>query len=104
MLNFISFRPFDSARKSYSEYIEAFKSGVGSKRGGAVKVIGETVQQGEWDEVVLAQYSSLEHFADMMADPEYQEINKELRLPALRDTCILMTTEVELDWKIEGSG
>jgi len=104
MLNFISFRPFESAQKSYSSYIEAFKSSVGSKRGGAVKVIGKTVQQGEWDEVVLAQYSSLEHFADMMADPEYHKINMELRLPALRDTCLLMTTELELDWKIKGSG
>ena len=43
---------------------------MGSKRGGAVKIIGETVEMGEWDEVVLAQYSSLEHFGDMCADPE----------------------------------
>lgn len=104
MLNFVSFRPFEYARKSYSSYIEAFKAGVGTKCGGTVKVIGKTVEEGEWDEVVLAQYSSLEHFADMLADPDYHQINKELRLPGLRDTCILMTTEVELDWRIEGSG
>jgi hypothetical protein len=49
---------------------------------------------------VLAQYSSLEHFADMMADGDYQEI---IRLGALKDTCILMTTEIELDWCVKGS-
>jgi len=70
MLNFLSFHPFPQARTSYSAYIEAFKAGMGSKRGGAVKIIGETVEMGEWDEVVLAQYSSLEHFTDMCADPE----------------------------------
>ena len=58
---------------------------------------------GRWDEVVLAQYSSLEHFADMMADGDYQEINRRFRLGALKDTCILMTTEIELDWCVKGS-
>lgn len=32
-----------------------------------------------------------------------QKANFELRLPALRDTCILMTSEVDLEWGIEGS-
>jgi hypothetical protein len=48
----------------------------------------------------MAQYSTLEHFADMMADTEYQEINRRFRLGALSDTCILMTTEIELDWSV----
>ncbi|TAQ86802.1 hypothetical protein B7494_g4866 [Chlorociboria aeruginascens] len=102
MLNSISFRPFATARRSYAAYIEAFKAGIGSKRGGAVKMIGETAEPVEWDEVVMAQYSSLEHFADMCADKEYQEVNLRLRLPALRDTCILMMTETDLEWGIEG--
>jgi hypothetical protein len=53
---------------------------------------------GEWEEVVLAGYASLRHFADMLADKYYQDVNLKLRLPALRDTCILMTSEVKLDW------
>lgn len=102
MLNLISFRPFPAARKSYAKYIEAFKAGMGSKRGGIVKLLGETVEEGDWDELVIAQYSSLKHFVDMTCDPGYQKANQELRLPALRDTCILMTTELDLDWTIAG--
>lgn len=56
-----------------------------------------------WDECVLAHYPSLKHFCDMACDPEYQEGNYKWRLPALRDTCILMTTEMDLEWSIEGS-
>lgn len=70
MLNFVSFHPFRQARESYGRYIEAFKAGVGAKRGGKVKLIGETGEVGEWDEVVLAQYDDLVSFADMCADPE----------------------------------
>lgn len=103
MLNLISFRPFPAARKSYAEYIEAFKAGMGSKRGGIVKLLGETVEEGDWDELVIAQYSSLKHFVDMTCDPGYQKANQKLRLPALRDTCILMTTELELDWEVTHS-
>jgi len=100
MLNFVSFHPFVQAKMSYAAYIEAFNAGMGAKRGGEVKIMGETDGLGQWDEVVLAQYSSLEHFADMCADPEYQKTNLELRLPALRDTCILMTSEVNLAWEV----
>lgn len=100
MLNFISFRPHESARKSYDTYIEEFKTRIGSKYGGELKILGNTVEEGEWQEVILANYASLEHFADMMAGSDYQEINRNLRLAGLRDTCILMTTEVELDWKV----
>lgn len=107
MLNFMSYYSTTSAKENYAAYIEAFKAGFGSKRGGAVKMLGTTTDsdmaKGEWEEVMLAQYSSLQHFADMMADAEYQEINKRLRLPALRDTCILMMTEIELDWSVKGA-
>jgi len=61
-------------------------------------MIGPVEDKGEWNEVVLAQYASLGHFADMMSDKKYQDVNRRLRLPALRDTCILMTTEVDLVW------
>ena len=32
-----------------------------------------------------------------------QKANLELRLPALRDTCILMTSEVDLEWEVKVS-
>jgi len=56
MLNFVSFYPFAQAKTSYAAYIEAFKASMGAKRGGAVKIIGDTDAFGEWNEVVLAQY------------------------------------------------
>ena len=45
----------------------------------------------------------MKHFNDMGCDPEYQELNFKYRLPALRDLCILMTTELELDWTLPRS-
>jgi hypothetical protein len=59
---------------------------------------------GEWEEVVLAGYASLRHFADMLADKYYQDVNLKLRLPALRETCILMTSEVNSDGGVEAAG
>jgi hypothetical protein len=103
MLNFISFHPFASARTSYDNYINDFRTKVGSKRGGTIKMLADVADPGEWDEVILAQYPSLKHFADMMADPIYQAANLKYRLAALRDTCILMTTEVQLGWDVPGS-
>jgi len=100
MLNFLSFHPFPSARSTYGEYISAFTSSVGKEKGGILKLLGEVENKGEWDEVALAQYSTLGHFADMMSDAKYQSVNKRFRLPALRDTCILMTTEVDLEWGV----
>lgn len=53
--------------------------------------------------MVLTGYSSLKYFADMLADPDYQNVNLKLRLLALRDTCMLMTSEVNLKWRIKGA-
>ncbi|KAE9362782.1 hypothetical protein N431DRAFT_475621 [Stipitochalara longipes BDJ] len=108
MLNLVSFQPFESCRKSYAEYVDALKAGIGTRHGACLKVWGDAgVEEkgvvGEWEEVVLAGYSSLKHFADMLADEDYQDVNLRLRLPALRDTCILMTSEVKLDWRVEGA-
>jgi hypothetical protein len=48
-----------------------------------------------WDEVALAQYPNFELFMDMLASEDYQTVNHRDRLPALRDTCILCTSEVD---------
>jgi hypothetical protein len=49
----------------------------------------------EWDEIALAHYPSIRHFVDMLAGEDYQRVNRASRLPALRDTCILCTTELD---------
>lgn len=46
--------------------------------------------------MALAHYPSLEHFAEMLASEDYQAANHEWRLPSLRDTCILCTSELDL--------
>ena len=48
-------------------------------------------------QIAVAHYPSLEHFADMIASDDYQDANKKWRLPSLKDTLILCTTEVDLD-------
>lgn len=50
-----------------------------------------------WDEFAIAQYPSLGHFVDMLGDEVYQGVNKRWRVPALRDTAILMTSEIGLE-------
>ena len=54
-------------------------------------------------QVALAHYPSLEHFADMIASEDYQDVNMRYRVPSLRDTCILCTSEVEIEGYSEKS-
>ncbi|EME42049.1 hypothetical protein DOTSEDRAFT_174852 [Dothistroma septosporum NZE10] len=105
MLNLLSFKPGKEAHESYMRYGKAFAESIGSKRGGNAKVVGKVVpNQGTanedkygWDEIAVAHYPSIRHFVDMLASEDYQKVNHESRLPALRDTCILCTTELDPD-------
>lgn len=109
MLNLLSFKP--AMKPSYLKYGAAFAKDVGSKRGGNAKLVGTVVNvngkdkvdgekvasgngEGLWDEIALAHYPSILHFADMLASADYQKANKEFRVPALRDTFILCTSEI----------
>jgi len=91
--------------ESYGRYGKAFAESIGSRRGGNAKVVGKVVpKQGTmdedasgWDEIALAHYPSIRHFVDMLASEDYQEVNHRDRLPALKDTCILCTTELDPD-------
>lgn len=47
--------------------------------------------------MALAHYPSLEHFADMLAGEDYQAVNKRFRVGSLRDTCILCTSEIDVE-------
>ncbi|KAI9725355.1 MAG: hypothetical protein M1828_003205 [Chrysothrix sp. TS-e1954] len=102
MLNLLAFHPGEEAHNEYAKYGKAFAESIGSKRGGIAKLVGRTVpDQGqkppEWEEVALAQYPSIQHFADMLASKDYQEVNQRHRVKSLRDTCILMTSEIEIE-------
>jgi hypothetical protein len=103
MLNLLAFKSGPEAHESYKRYGKAFAESIGSKRGGLAKIVGKVVPgqgtDGEdtegWDEVALAQYPNFELFMDMLASEDYQTVNHRDRLPALRDTCILCTSEVD---------
>lgn len=103
MFNLLAFKPGKEAHESYLRYGKAFAESIGSRRGGNAKVVGKVVpNQGTadedtsgWDEIALAHYPSIHHFTDMLASEDYQAVNHEHRLPALRDTCILCTSELD---------
>ncbi|KFY11402.1 hypothetical protein V492_04483 [Pseudogymnoascus sp. VKM F-4246] len=97
MLNLLAFK--EGKKAEYLKYGAEFAKSVGSRRGGTAKIVGTVVHQdgdgGDgWDEVALAHYPSIWHFADMLASEDYQIVNKKYRVGSLRDTFILCTTEI----------
>lgn len=104
MLNLLAFKP--DMHSSYLQYGKAFAESIGAKRGGNAKLVGNIVdpvqKKGEgWDEMALAHYPSIWHFADMLASEDYQEVNLKYRVPSLRDTCILCTSEIDIEELLE---
>lgn len=124
MLNFLAFIP--ERKSSYLQYGKAFAESIGSKRGGNAKLVGHAIYPSDsglpstsspspsghpvsdsetsskdetvkWDEFALAHYPSITHFADMLASKDYQEVNQKYRVPSLKDTCILCTSEIEVE-------
>lgn len=105
MLNFLAFKP--GMQEEYLKYGKAFAETIGKRRGGTAKIVGKVVADPgqksrerqevlEWDEIALAHYPSIRHFADMIASEDYQEVNHKHRVLSLKDTCILMTSELDL--------
>lgn len=100
MLNLLAFKP--GMKESYLEYGRAFAESIGVSRGGNAKIVGHALETGgAWDEVAIAHYPSIEHFGDMIASEDYQAVNQRFRVPALKDTFILCTNE--LDMPLAGS-
>ena len=107
MLNLLAFKP--DMKSSYLKYGAEFAKSVGSRRGGNAKIVGSVIQPGGagdgksgdggdgWDEVALAHYPSIWHFADMLAGKDYQDVNKRYRVGSLKDTFILCTSELGID-------
>ncbi|KAL2417729.1 hypothetical protein ABEF95_001458 [Exophiala dermatitidis] len=106
MLNLLAFKP--GMKESYLKYGKAFAESIGSQRGGNAKLVGNVVKQqtanGIWDEFALASYPSILHFADMLASEDYQAVNLKYRVPALEDTLILCTSEIEIEDLLAGKG
>lgn len=103
MLNLLAFLPGKDAHESYLRYGKAFAESIGKRRGGNAKVVGKVVPKygtkdedtSGWDEIALAHYPSIHHFTDMLASEDYQAVNHKDRLPSLKDTCILCTSELD---------
>ncbi|TKY88239.1 hypothetical protein EX895_002949 [Sporisorium graminicola] len=110
MLNLLHFHTHAGAVESYHEYGRRFAS-VAGRRGGNAKLVGivisplnppHTDSRGKrnkhewWNECTLVHYPSINHFIDMSVDDEYQFINQEYRLKAIKDTALICTTEVDL--------
>ncbi|KIW26419.1 uncharacterized protein PV07_09515 [Cladophialophora immunda] len=109
MLNLLAFKP--DMKPSYLTYGAAFADSIGSRRGGNAKLVGNITHQtppeqsgGKWDEFALASYPSIMHFADMLASEDYQAVNLKYRVPALEDTFILCTSEIEIEDLVQGQG
>ncbi|SNX86588.1 uncharacterized protein MEPE_05297 [Melanopsichium pennsylvanicum] len=113
MLNLLHFHTTPEAVESYHEYGRRFET-VAGKRGGNAKLVGIVIsplkaeytdsrgdqarkRQDWWNECTLVHYPSINHFIDMSVDNEYQYINKEYRLSAIKDTALICTTEVDLN-------
>lgn len=102
MLNLLAFK--EGRKEEYLKYGAAFAKTVGSRHGGTAKLVGNVLScssspngKKEWDEIALAHYPSLGHFADMLASEDYQETNKKWRVGSLEDTFILCTSELALE-------
>jgi len=104
MLNLLAFNP--GLKEQYQKYGAEFASRVGSRHGGNAKIVGNVISgQGKeegWDEIAIAHYPSLEHFAAMLGSKDYQDVNHKYRLGALKDTFILCTMEIGDDGELIG--
>jgi hypothetical protein len=106
MLNLLAFNP--GKKEQYKQYGAAFSKRVGSRHGGRVKLVGRVLDgpdggqaKGDgWEEIAYVHYPTIEHFTAMAGSKDYQEVNKEYRLGALRDTFILCCQEVDGDGEL----
>ncbi|KAF1351642.1 hypothetical protein EJ07DRAFT_183529 [Lizonia empirigonia] len=110
MFNLLAFKP--GMKDEYLKYGAAFAKRIGSRHGGNAKIVGNVTgvnggnkkQEGDWDEIALAHYPSIDHFRDMLTSEDYQEVNHKHRVGSLRDTCILMTSEIAIEELIGQGG
>lgn len=107
MFNLLSYMPEGIPR--YMKYVAAFTESVGSKYGGDPVFIGfdgecnwsSKQKEGNevgvgWEHVALIQYPSIWHFAKMLDDPSYMEVDRKFKSGALRDNPLICCTEIDL--------
>ncbi|EMD92532.1 hypothetical protein COCC4DRAFT_130149 [Bipolaris maydis ATCC 48331] len=112
MFNLLAFNP--GMKEEYLKYGSAFARSIGSRHGGDAKIVGNVTHvngepinrisagsNNDWDEIALAHYPSILHFRDMLVSEDYQVVNKRHRVPSLKDTCILMTSEIAVERTLE---
>ena len=104
MFNLLAYK--EGRKEGYMEYIKEFIRSAGARRGGGAKFAADILSCSstpkgvhEWDDMILAQYPSIYHFAEMLASEDYQEIDRKHRAGNLIDTFILCTTELALSAK-----
>lgn len=112
MFNLLAFNP--NMKEEYLKYGKAFTKTIGSRHGGNAKIVGNVIRHTSnrkdvadasndgWDEIALAHYPSIRHFREMLISEDYQEVNHKHRVGSLRDTCILMTSEVGIEGMVKG--
>lgn len=105
MLNLLAFHA--GKMDQYKQYGAAFTAKAGSRHGGKVKIVGKVAggqaQSDGWEEIAFVHYPSVQHFAAMAASRDYQDVNHQYRLGALKDTFILCVMEVDDDGDIVSS-
>jgi hypothetical protein len=115
MFNLLAFNT--GMKEEYLKYGAAFAKSIGSRHGGNAKVVGNVINPANdsamssnnnaggdrWDEVALAHYPSIRHFREMLVSEDYQEVNHKHRVGSLKDTCILMTSEIAVEEMVRGN-
>ncbi|KFA69589.1 hypothetical protein S40285_10763 [Stachybotrys chlorohalonatus IBT 40285] len=103
MLNLLAFH--EDKLDTYKAYGRAFATDVGKRHGDVAKIVCTVLDVKEegshrgmkWDEIAVAHYPSVWHFADMASSVDYQRINHEYRIGALRGTAILCCDELDAE-------
>jgi hypothetical protein len=117
MFNLLAFVP--GKKEEYLKYGAAFAESIGSRHGGNAKIVGNVVKSDStsttsssvvnasadgWDEIALAHYPSILHFREMLLSEDYQTVNHKHRVGSLKDTAILMTSEIAVEDLVRGGG
>ncbi|KAK5175364.1 uncharacterized protein LTR77_000503 [Saxophila tyrrhenica] len=108
MFNLLSYLP--SGRAQYFKYVAAFIESVGSSYGGDPVFIGfggvvdwsskddEQNEEGVgWEDCALIHYPSIWHFAKMLDDPAYADVDRRFKQGALRDNPLVCCSEIDLE-------
>ena len=118
IFNLLAYNP--GLREAWPEYLQEFVRGSGSRRGGSgrlagdivgyssltstpqpnkeeVRAEGEREGERECDSMVIAQYPSVSHFAEMLVSDDYRAIDRKYRVEGLKDTRLLCVVEVGAD-------